>query len=264
MNKILLSVAPVDASAKEADPKAIAEDVIACARLGASMVHLHVRDTQCKLTDDLTYLEETIRLIRNKSNMIIEASTGGVSNLTIQQRCAPLSSPHVEAVSLNVGSVNLGENVYQNPINDVRYCVAQILKSRKKPEVEVFELGMISTMLELQEEFHFPKPLLFSIVLGHEGGAPATVDTLIAMRHFIPSDMVWGLTHAHRTDNTLLEAALVLGAKTIRIGFEDSHQIDAKRTAATNAELVEGTVRLMQAMGFAPMTPTEARAFLAI
>ncbi len=87
----------------------------------------------------------------------------------------------VEANSLNVGSVNLGDAVYKNPIDEVRYCVDQIIKNRKIPEIEVFEIGMIRTVKELSLQYEFVKPILFSIVLGHIGAAPATVGTLKLM-----------------------------------------------------------------------------------
>jgi len=263
-DKILISVAPVDAGEHKADPEEIAADVLECAKFGAGMVHLHVRKPDGSLTDDLTYLEKTISLIRKQSDIIIEASTGGVSDLTIHQRCAPLSCENVEAVSLNVGSVNLGEAVYQNPAKDVRYCVQEIVKSGKTPEVEVFELGMIYTAVSLKSLYGMKDPLLFSIVLGHGGAAPATLEALLAMRSFIPADMLWGITHAHRTNNEIIRQAVALGAKTVRVGFEDSHIIDNGELSKSNAPIVAETIRLVKALGKEPMTPSEARLFFNI
>lgn len=263
-DKVLISVAPVDAADKINDPEKIAEDVLACAERGAGMVHLHVRAPDGSLTDDLTNLRRTVELIRKKSDIILEVSTGGVSALDIRQRCAPLYYDQVEAVSLNVGSVNLGDAVYQNPAKDVRYCVSEILKSGKTPEVEVFEIGMINTTLELAREFAFRKPLLLSIVLGHIGAMPATSEALIAMRQFIPQNMVWGITHAHRVNNDLIGTAVALGAKTVRVGFEDSHHIDEHSTADTNAPIVDRITAILAAMGKKAMTADEGRRFLNI
>ena len=80
-NKVLISVAPVSAADKHIDPKKIARDVIECAKAGAAMVHLHVRDEKGNLTPDLSGLEETIKLIRAESDIIIQASTGGISTM---------------------------------------------------------------------------------------------------------------------------------------------------------------------------------------
>ena len=213
-NKVLVSVAPVAADDKVIIPEKIAEDVYECYKAGAAMVHLHVRDREGNLTPDMTLLEETLRLIRKDSDIVIEVSTGGVSNLTIQERCAPLYSDLVEACSLNVGSTNLGKNVYSNPVDDVEYCVREILKQKKTPEVETFEIGHTWMMYELMKKYHFVSPVLFSIVLGHEGEAPATPQALAAMIQMIPAGTLWGITHARRKDFSLIAGALGMGAGT--------------------------------------------------
>jgi 3-keto-5-aminohexanoate cleavage enzyme len=263
-DKILLSVAPVAATDTDVDPVAVARDVVACAKAGAGMVHLHVRDRQGKLTPNLDCLRKTLDLIRDEVDIVIEVSTGGISGMSIEERCAALVLDPVECASLNVGSVNLGKAVYRNPIDDVRWCVETILKYGKTPEVEVFEIGMIHTALMLDKEFHFKAPLLFSIVLGHEGAAPATPEALVAMRSFIPPNMAWGITHAHRVNNDIICAAVGLGAKTVRVGFEDSAHIDVETKAATNLPMVEHFVELFHVMGKEPMTPAEARVFFNI
>ena len=259
MDKVLISVAPVAATDKEIVPEKIARDVLACCKAGASMVHLHVRDAQGNLTTDMSLLEETLRLIRKGSDMIIEVSTGGVSNLTIKERCVPLYSDLVEACSLNVGSTNLGKSVYCNPIDDVEYCVRELLKMKKTPEVEVFEIGHTYAMKELMEKYDFCNPVLFSVVLGHQGEAPATPQALAAMIQMIPQEALWGITHANRRDFSIIAAALGMGASTVRIGFEDSNYLNAVTQVDTNLPLVEKTVRLLKAMDKEPMTPSEAR-----
>lgn len=145
------------------------------------MVHLHVRDAQAALTPDLSLTEETVGLIREKCDIIVEISTGGISSLSIEERCAPCAPDWVEANSLNVGSVNLGRGVYQNQIDDVRYCVGQILQHGKVPETEVFELGMIETLKNLTQEYPFRDPLLLALVFGHGGEMPATRQALLHM-----------------------------------------------------------------------------------
>jgi len=259
MDKVMISVAPVAATDKNIVPAKIAQDVIACSKAGAAMVHLHVRDAQGNLTTDMRLLEETLGLIRQASDIIIEVSTGGVSSLTIEERCAPLYSDLVEACSLNVGSTNLGRSVYCNPIDEVEYCVRELLKMKKTPEVEVFEIGHTYAMQELMAKYEFCKPVLFSIVLGHKGEAPPTPAALASMIQMIPAEALWGITQANRRDFGLVAAALGLGASTVRIGFEDSNYLDAKTTVGTNLPLVEKTVHLLKAMDKQPMTPAEAR-----
>ena len=262
--QVLISVAPVNAGDQHIDPRAIARDVIESAKLGAAQVHLHIRDAHGALTPDLSVFQETVRYIRQESDIIIQASTGGVSDLTIQERCAPLYDPMVETCSLNVGSVNLGEAVYLNPIQDVRYCVSEVIRQHVFPEIEVFEIGMIDTVLDLLKDYDFPKPVLFNIVLGHNGAAPATVQALQALRSFIPEGMLWGITHFGRRDDTIFAEAIRLGACTVRVGFEDSNYLNPDTQVATNAELVAHTAQLIRSLGCEVATPAQARAMLGL
>lgn len=270
MRKAMISVAPVDAADTMNDPVKIADDVYECYRLGASMVHLHCRDANGRLTPDLKHLEETVKLIREKCDIVIEISTGGVSDLTIEERCTPCYPEWVECNSLNVGSVNLGNAVYQNPIQDVEYCVETILKNKKIPETEVFEIGMLNTLRILDEKFGFVKPMFIAIVLGHVGAMPATEFSLRTMIDGIyenfkdKEQVVWGITHAHRTDWKIIERALELGAAGMRVGFEDSHYVDENVIAENNARIVEHAVAVLKKKGIEPMTPDEVRAMLGL
>lgn len=268
MRKIMISVAPVAATDILINPKAIARDVAECRRHGAAMVHLHCRDLNGRLTPDLSLLEETVQYIRELcGDIIIEISTGGVSDLTIEERCQPCYPKWVECNSLNVGSVNLGTAVYQNPIKDVEYCVQRIKENGKIPEIEVFELGMINTVRELNEKFDFVKPILFALVFGHGGEMPATVPALRHMidalgENFPPDSYLWGYTHAHREDWEMVKTALDMGASSVRIGFEDSNMLAPGQPVDTNAALIAHLSDIIKSKGMMPMTPEEARKML--
>lgn len=259
MRKVIISVAPTSAASTRIDPDAIAEDVIQSEKAGASMVHMHVRNAHGELTEDLTTYKQIVQKITAQSKIVIQASTGGVSNLTIEQRCAPLYYDKVETVSLNVGSANLGEAVYRNPIQDVKYCVKKIIENHKFPEIEVFELGMIHTVLQLDKEFGLKRPILFDIVLGNEGAAPATIDALCAMRSFLPRDALWGITHAGRKDDSIIAAAIAMGASLVRIGFEDSDVLSGNIKAKNNAELVKKVADIIRAIGLEVAAPSDVR-----
>ena len=269
MKKIMISVAPVAATDVLINPRAIARDVYECYKNGAAMVHLHVRDLNGRLTPDLSLLEETVDYIRSMCDIVVEISTGGVSDLTIQERCTPCYPAYVEANSLNVGSVNLGTAVYQNPIRDVEYCVKCIMENKKIPEIEVFELGMINTVRELDQKFNFVRPILFALVFGHGGEMPATVPALRHMRdalyeNFDKDDVLWGYTQAHREDWEMVKTALDMGASTVRIGFEDSNMLAPGVPVDNNAVLIAKVSDIVRSKGMEPMTPDEARAMLKI
>ncbi|MEE1316202.1 MAG: 3-keto-5-aminohexanoate cleavage protein, partial [Prevotella sp.] len=120
MRKIIVTVAPVCHVGKEIPaecknpltPEEITEDVLNCYKAGACQVHLHTRDLKGNPTFELDVFQQTINMIREKTDMIIQGSTGGLSTLSLEERCVSLNVPEVEVASLNMGSVNFAETVY--------------------------------------------------------------------------------------------------------------------------------------------------------
>ena len=181
----------------------------------------------------------------------------------------PCHEDLVEAVSLNVGSVNLGQAVYRNPIREVEYCVQSLLDGGKVPEIEVFELGMIHTVRQLQEKFGLKDPSLFALVFGHEGEMPATKAALDHMLSFLNVTFaddapLWGYTQSARKDWDMMRYARELGADSVRVGFEDSDYLDPETRVDTNAPIVARAAELVRETGGRPMTPSEARALIGI
>jgi 3-keto-5-aminohexanoate cleavage enzyme len=93
-------------------PEEVAREVIDRTRAGDSFAHLHVRDDKGNQAEDLTQFSRTLDLIRDASDIIIQGSTGGLSELSLEERCVALNDPRVEVASLNMGSVNFSEEVY--------------------------------------------------------------------------------------------------------------------------------------------------------
>lgn len=265
MRKIIISVAPV-AGSSPVEPDKLAADVILSSRAGASLCHLHCKARSGELTPDTRVLIESFEKIRSGSDIVIQASTGGVSNMTIQERCKPLAYWRVESASLNVGSCNLGEAVYINPLQDVRYCTKQVYEQGIIPEIEVFELGMIQTVLDLEKEIPFRKPILFNLVFGHKGIMVPDTAHLAAFWNMVPKrdDVLWGVTHYGRDNWTFLAAAIAMGASLVRVGFEDSYYLEPGVMATHNFQIVERLAALIRAMGLEVATPDETREILAI
>ena len=115
MRKVIISVAPV-AGPDPLRAEELIHDVIQCEQEGASMCHLHCKTRVGALTPDITNISEALELIRTKTNLILQASTGGISDMTMVERCYPLQYPYVESASLNGVSTNLGEAIYKNSL----------------------------------------------------------------------------------------------------------------------------------------------------
>jgi 3-keto-5-aminohexanoate cleavage enzyme len=267
MRKIIVSVAPVAQSAVEEvknplTPEEIAQDVILAGEAGASMVHLHVRDGEGKQTEDLKVFSHTLDLIRKKSPMVIQGSTGGVSDLSLEERCVAVNEPRVEVASLNMGSSNFGEGVYINTLPDIRYWAARMKENEVQPELEVFEGGMVNNTLILAEEGCLHPPFSFAFCLGFHGALPGNAHNVHFLKGMLPPDSHWGLIHHGMRDFSLLATAVGMGATFIRVGFEDSIYFAPGQPARTNALLVEKVVAMIKQMGLEIATAKEAREIL--
>ncbi len=270
--KVVIAVAPVKHPGSEMpagcrNPQSaddIAAEIVACARAGASMVHLHVRDESGVQTAQMDVFARTLDLIRAESDIIIQGSTGGVSTLSLEERCVSLNDPRVEVASLNMGSSNFADDVYINTLPDIRYWAGRMGETETLPELEVFDLSMIGTSVRVADEGVISRPMHFNVCLGFESALEATPENLCAMRAAIPGGSTWGITHDGMKDLQILAGALGLGASAIRVGFEDSFYYAPGKTATTNVELVSKARDLVEAMGAEPMTPEEARRALEI
>lgn len=267
--KIVLAVAPVGVeiappSINPLSPEEVAAEIVSCARAGAAMVHLHVRDNTGAQTEDLTVFSRTLDLIRKDSDIIIQGSTGGLSTLTLEQRCVSLNDPEVEVASLNMGSANFGEQVYINTLPDIRYWAGRMAEKGIVPEMEIFEAGMMENIPALMKEKVITPPFYYSFCLGFPGALPARPVSLFFLCSVLPPSVPWGLIHHGMRDFSLLGAAVAMGASLVRVGFEDSACCAPGETAKTNTVLVEKAALFLRSMGCDIASPAEARGILGI
>lgn len=267
--KIIVAVAPVGRdieppSINPLAPEEVARDVIDCTRAGASFVHLHVRDDKGSQTENITWFSRTLDLIRESSDIIIQGSTGGLSSLSLEERCVALNDPRVEVASLNMGSVNFGEDVYINRLPDIRYWARRMAETNVIPELEIFEAGMLTAVTKLLEEKVLQPPFTFGFPLGFHYALPANPHSLLFLTSSLPVPAPWGVVHEGMQDFSLLATAIGMGAAAVRVGFEDSIYYAPGKAAATNAELVEKIVSLIHQIGYEVATPQEARELLGL
>ena len=230
------------------------------------MVHLHTRDENGEQTFDLSVFSKTLDLISAKTDIVIQGSTGGVSDLTLEERCVCLEEPRVEVASLNMGSVNFGDAVYINTLPDIRFWAKRMKEKKVVPELENFDLSMVETCSRLAHEGVLERPLHYNFCLGPgmASNLSANVRNLGYMQSLIEPGSRWGFTHDGMKDLSMLLYAVSMGASVIRVGFEDSFYSAPGKPAPTNAVLVENLVMLIRRMGIEPATPVEARAILGI
>lgn len=267
--RIIIAVAPVahegaflpPSAANPVTPEAIAAETVRCADAGATVVHLHVRDRTGRIVADTTVFAQTLDLILDRCDVIVNGSTGGASELSREERCVSLTDPRVEVASLNMGSTNFADGVYINRVPDIRYWARRIREAGVVPELEVFATGMIESAREFVREGVLAEPLHTNVCLGFPGATPATHRHLAHFAELL-ADEPWGFLHEGMTDLRLVAAAIGMGARLVRVGFEDGGYLRSDRAAHSNAELVDQLARLVRACGAEPATVAEARQIL--
>lgn len=263
--KIVISVAPIGpwgaGEGNPLSPEAVAGQVIASAAAGASMVHMHCRDETGALTTDLTTFNRTADLIKASCDVILEASTGGISAMSALERTLPATNRHAELASLNIGSFNFGDRVYQNSVPDIRLWIKTLAELGRKPAMEVFDPGNMNCALRLIDEGLLQAPHNFIFVCNLNWGMPYHPTLISYLRDQVPQGSRWGVNLIGSKDFTQHIEVARLGATILRVGFEDSRSCNGK-PAATNQELVATLRGELEAAGFGIATPAEARALL--
>ncbi len=247
-------------------PEEIADAAIEAARAGASVVHIHVRDPQTGLgTQDEGLYERVLqRIDASDVDPVICLTTSGIPgrNLEYEKRFIPLKF-RPELASFDAGSLNVGDGVFLNPPDFLRDLARRMKAAGTKPELEIFDTGMIGTCLRLRDEGLLDPPLHFQFVLGAPGGAPATPKTLVHMVESIPQGSTWSSIGIGAGHVPVLLTTLALGGH-VRVGLEDNIYYRRGVLARSNAQLVERVVRLAGEVGRPVATPQDARRILSL
>lgn len=243
-------------------PESIASEVVRAYNAGANVVHLHVWDERGQPTTDLSAFNRTLQLIRERCDIVIEGSTGGINTLSPAERCVSLQA-NIEMASLNPGSVNYDQGVYINSPDDVAYWVGEMKAHHVKPDAAIFEAGMIATTLRLVAEGQIAPPPLFTFVLGQTGALSATPRNLMFLAESVPASSLWVACGHGGHDLRMSALAMNMGGHA-RAGFEDNPYYAPGQPATSNAQLIERLVRLAHEVGREVATPAEARQMLGL
>jgi 3-keto-5-aminohexanoate cleavage enzyme len=246
-------------------PEEIIQAGIGACRAGASILHIHVRDPKTELgTQDLTLFKEVVDGIRSETDAILCLTTSGIPgrNLPNSERFKPLTL-NPEFVSFDAGSINLRGNVFSNSPEFLTALAKETLVRGIKPELGIFEIGMVYDCIRLLEAGLLKEPLYFQFALGAEGGMPATVKSLLHLIEIIPPGSTWSVIDNHIGQLPMAMMGIVLGGH-VRIGLEDNIWYSKGVLAESNAQLVERVVKLATAYGREIATPDEARKILSL
>ena len=273
-----------------------ADDMVAqalgAAEAGASVLHLHARDPatgkpSARVEDFMAFLPR----IRQQSDAVVNISTGGSSQMSLEERLAPALAAKPEMCSLNMGSMNFGifplaarhdawthdweqgfleatrDVVFKNTFADIEHIVTELGDGcGTRFEFECYDAGHIQTVAYYLKQGLIRPPVFIQFVLGILGGIDASPETLVFMKstadRLLGDSYRFSVLAAGRHQMRLGSMGAVMGGN-VRVGLEDSLANGAGGgLAPDNAHQVARIRRILQEMGFAIATPQEARAML--
>jgi len=270
MEKLIITLAPTGSVPKKSDtvyvpvtPDEIAETAYLCEQEGASIIHVHCRDTNENPTSDYNIFKETVDKIRKRTNLIVMVSTSGVAGRSDEERAQPLKV-NPEMASLTTGSLNFSGRkpsiIYANSWETITFLAKNMLDLNIKPELEAFDVGFIHQGIKLIQQGQVKEPAHFQLVMGVDGGIPATPDNLLHMCRQLPLNATFSVAGVGRWQLNMITLAITLGGH-VRVGLEDNIYY-AKGKLAPNEEFVARTRRLAGELQREIATPEETRKIL--
>ncbi len=261
-------------------PEQIADSAIAAAKAGAAVVHCHVRDpeTGAPGRDPRLYREVTERIRDSATDVVINLTAGMGGDVIFGPPESPLpldsngtdmvgASERVEHVAdclpeictLDCGTMNFAEADYvmTNTPGILRAMGSMMTELDVKIEIEAFDTGHLWFAKQLVDEGVINNPAMVQLCMGVPWGAPNDLNTFMAMVNNIPSDWAWSGFSLGK-DQMAYVAAAVLAGGNVRVGLEDNLWLD-RGVLATNEQLVERAVTIIESMGASVIGPEQVR-----
>ena len=250
-------------------PEEIAESAYACYQEGAAICHIHGRDKEGRPTGSKEVFQDIHDRIRAKCKIIIQDSTGGGPNLSLEQRIECIYA-RPDMASLNMGTMMRVAGQYKgapfaNMSEDIETYVTRMKELGIKPEMEVYSHAMFREVENLIKKGLVEKPYYINLVLGmmYQGAVEATPKYLNSLIDFIPEDAIVNVTPIGVAQLPLTTMGMVLGT-CIRVGMEDNIYYRKGELVKNNAQFVARAVRIARELNKEPATPDEARRILGL
>ncbi|MFH2113279.1 MAG: 3-keto-5-aminohexanoate cleavage protein [Spirochaetota bacterium] len=242
-------------------PEEVAQAAQECREAGAAILHLHVRDEQGHPTQSVERFREAIELVRRRTDIIVEITTGGAVGDSVEERLRPVMALEPEMASLDCGTVNFGDEYIVNTLPVMREFAAEFRKRKVRATLECFDLGHVYASHYLIKEGLIEAPYHYGLVLNVPGAVPYSVENLTAFIKALPQGADFTVMGIGRSSLPAQYGALANGG-WIRVGFEDNVYYSKGVLAKNNAELVERAARLSREAGLRTATPDEVRQYL--
>lgn len=299
-NKIIITCAvtggihtPTMSDALPYTPDDIATQAIAAAEAGASILHLHARDPDNgSPTPSHDVFMQFLPRIKQATDAVLNITTGGSLNMTVEQRLAAPLLLKPEMCSLNMGSMNFGifpaadryktwkfdweepylrgtdDFIFRNTFRDIERMLKLLGEDHgTRFEHECYDVGHLYNLAHFIDRGLVKPPFFVQTIFGILGGIGADLRNLAFMREtadrLFGDDYHWSVLAAGRFQMSFATQSLLLGGN-VRVGLEDSLYIGRGELASSNAEQVAKIRRIAEELGHGIATPAEARAMLAL
>ncbi|MES2536406.1 MAG: 3-keto-5-aminohexanoate cleavage protein [Pseudomonadota bacterium] len=272
--------------------KEVEEAAVGAIEAGAAIVHLHARDpVSGRPTQDPDAFREFVGNIKQRTNGIINLTTGGSPVMTVEQRLQPALQLQPEVASLNMGSMNFGlfpmlgrykefkhdweqpylegtrDLVFKNTFKDIEYIIRSCADNGTRFEFECYDTAHLYNLAHFLDRGLVQGPLFIQTVFGILGGIGSHADDVSHMKRtadrLFGSEYVWSVLGAGRSQMPIAAAAAGQGGN-VRVGLEDNLWDGPGQLAQSNARQVERVRSILEGMSLAIATPDEAREMLAL
>ncbi|MGY4627107.1 3-keto-5-aminohexanoate cleavage protein [Bradyrhizobium sp. USDA 4486] len=262
-------------------PSEIAEAALDAAKAGAAIVHIHVRDPDTGApSNQFDLYEQVVKKLRDAATDVIINLTCGMDGELVldsvdpikigesttlknpMRRCFHAIKLQPELGTLDCAMMAFGERIFVARKSDLREMALLLREAGVKPELECFDLGHIETAKKLILGGAIDSPPIFQFCLGTGYGAPAAPAVLQVMRELLPLGAIWGGFACGANEMPMVGQLAALGGN-VRVGLEDNIYL-RRGVLASNAQLVDNAVGIIERTGANVATPAEARAILGV
>ena len=299
-NKVIISCAitgamhtPTMSEHLPITPSQIADESIAAAEAGAAIIHLHARVPENGApTGDPDVYAQFLPIIKQRSDAVVNVTTGGSPTMTVQDRLRGAERFQPEMCSLNMGSLNFAiypaarnisqwkydweesyvkdsdDFIFRNTFKDIEYILKTLGDAGTKFEHECYDVGHLYNLAHFVDRGLVKPPFFVQMIFGILGGIGADLDNLMFMKQtadrlFGKDTYQWSVLAAGRYQMPFITQAALMGGN-VRVGLEDSLSIARGKLAISNAEQVEKAKRILNEMGLEAATSEEAREMLGL
>jgi len=272
-NKRVISVAIVGAMASKQEnptvpytPEEIAAEVYASWKAGAAIAHIHVRNDDGTPSIEFDRYKDTIDRIRayKDCDICLNITTSGKTSGTDEQRMEAALGLLPEFASYDCGSMNWAHAaIFENHPLFLEKLGYALQEANIKPEIEIFDAGMIYNALHYIKKGVLKAPCHFQFVMGAPGGVNNDLRHLIYLRDLLPEGSTWAATGIGAGHIPVMMATIALGGH-LRVGLEDNVMYHKGVPAQGNAQLVARAKHLIEEAGLEAATPDEAREIMGL